>query len=848
MSEKLSSNSQISHYRIVSKIGSGGMGEVYLAEDIELDREVALKVLLPEVADNEDRVRRFTQEAKAASALNHPNILTVYEIGNFENSRFIATELVKGHTLHERLRGGPLTLRETLDVSMQVAAALSAAHGAGIVHRDIKPDNIMLRDDGLVKVLDFGLAKLVARAGDGATRRHGDEGETLIPTSPRPPVPALPITNPGTVMGTVSYMSPEQTRGKELDARSDIWSLGVVLYEMLTGQTPFAAETMNDSVAAILTREPAPLDGDTPAELQRIVRKSLQKHTDERYQTVKDLQLDLKNLKRELEFSQELERSQIPQSSGSSNVSRTGSTANATNVQSSSDLTRNSVVPQRSSAEYLVGEIKSHRVVAVTVLVVIVAAAIGGGWLWKTRTSVSNQINSIAVLPFVNSSGNPDSEYLSDGLAESLIYRLSQLPNLKVSPTSSVFRYKGREVDVQKIAADLGVNAVMSGRLVQRGDNLTISVELIDARKNQVLWGEQFERKTSELLATQREIASAISQKLQLKLSGDESRGLTKRYTNDNEAYQLYLKGRFYWNKRTGENVGKAIEQFQAAADKDPSFALAYAGLADCYAISSTYMRKRSSETLPLARANALRSVELDSSLAEPHASLGMINHFEWKMSEAEAEFKRAIELNPNYATAHHWYSRLLRGLGRTDEAWKEITRASELDPLSLVIVTNIAEQYTERGDLKAAADECKKLFDLDPNYWAGHQTLAIVLVKQGRYEEALAEAQKSIELSKRSNASLAFLGHVYGRMGKRAEAEAVIKELRERFDKREADGRDLAVVYAGLDDKDQAFSWIEKSYGDRSNFVAVLRLEPMFDSLKGDPRWNELLRRVGLG
>jgi tetratricopeptide (TPR) repeat protein len=294
---------------------------------------------------------------------------------------------------------------------------------------------------------------------------------------------------------------------------------------------------------------------------------------------------------------------------------------------------------------------------------------------------------------------------------------------LKVSPTSSVLRYKGKEVDVQKIATDLGVSAVMSGRLVERGDNFTISVELIDARKNQVLWGEQFERKTSELLATQRDIATAISQKLQLKLSGDESKGLTKRYTNDNEAYQLYLKGRFYWNKRTGENVGKAIEQFQAAADKDPGFALAYAGLADCYAISSTYTRKRSSETLPLARANALRSIELDSSLAEPHASLGMVNHFEWKMNEAEAEFKRAIELNPNYATAHHWYSRFLRGQGRIDEAWKEITRASELDPLSMVMATNIAEQYTERGDLKAAADECQKMFELDPNYWAAHQT-----------------------------------------------------------------------------------------------------------------------------
>lgn len=849
MSEKLSSNSQISHYRIVSKIGSGGMGEVYLAEDIELDRQVALKVLPPEVANNEDRVRRFIQEAKAASALNHPNILTVYEIGNFENTRFIATELVKGQTLHERLRAEPLTLRETLDVAMQVAAALSAAHGAAIVHRDIKPDNIMLRDDGLVKVLDFGLAKLASRRGDEATRRHGDEDETRIPASPLPPVAASPITNPGTVMGTVAYMSPEQVRGKELDARSDIWSLGVVLYEMLTGQTPFAAETMNDSVAAILTREPAPLDGSTPAELQRIVRKSLQKNTDERYQTVKDLQLDLKNLKRELEFSQELERSQIPQSVGSSNVSSTASIGNPTNVQSATIATQGSGRHQRSSAEYLIGEISSHRRAAVTVLILLVAAVAGGGyWFWKTHTPVSDQVTSIAVLPFDNRGGNPDSEYLSDGLTESLIYRLSQLPNLKVSPTSSVLRYKGKEVDVQKIASELGVNAVMSGRLVQRGDNLAISVELIDARKNQVLWGEKFERKTSELLTTQREIATAISQKLQLKLSGDEAKGLTKRYTNDNEAYQLYLKGRFYWNKRTAENVQKAIEQFRAAVEKDPGFALAYSGLADCYSISSTYTGKRSSETLPLSRSNALRAIELDPSLAEPHATLGQDNQFEWRMAEAEVEFKRAIELNPNYPTAHHWYSRFLRGLGRMDEAWVEIKRASELDPLSMVIINNVAEQYIDRGELKLAADECQRMLDLDPNFWAGHQTAAIVLVKEGRNGEALVETQKGLDLSKRSNASLALLAHVYGRMGKRAEAEAVIKELQEKYAKQEAHARDLAVAYAGLDEKDQAFAWLEKAFSDHSHFLAVLRLEPMLDSLKSDPRWNELLRRVGMG
>jgi TolB-like protein len=504
-----------------------------------------------------------------------------------------------------------------------------------------------------------------------------------------------------------------------------------VLYEMLTGRTPFAAETMSDSMAAILTRDPTPLEGNTPPELQRIIRKSLQKNAEERYQTVKDLQLDLKNLKRELEFSEDLERVQVPSSSAPSKVGMGQVSENVTVAQSDPLSTQGSFPqPQRSSAEYLVSEIKSHKVV-VAVLALLVVALLGGGyWLWKIRASGSDQINSVAVLPFDNRGGNPDSEYLSDGLAESLIYRLSQLPNLKVSPTSSVLRYKGKEIDVQKIAADLGVSAVMSGRMVQRGDNLTISVELIDARTNTLLWGEQFERKMADLLATQREIATAITQKLQLKISGDDSKGLTKRYTNDNEAYQRYLQGRFYWNRRTGENVKKAIEQFKAAVDRDSGFALAYAGLADCYVVASTYTGTRGTETLPLARANALRAMELDDALAEPHAAFGYINHFNWNISEAEREFKRAIELNPNYPTGHHWYSRFLRAVGRSDEAWAEIKRAEELDPLSLVIINNVAEQYIDRGDLKSAGDECHRMIDLDPNFWAAHQSLAIALVK----------------------------------------------------------------------------------------------------------------------
>ena len=474
----------------------------------------------------------------------------------------------------------------------------------------------------------------------------------------------------------------------------------------------------------------------------------------------------------------------------------------------------------------------------------IISLALAGYFYFGTRGPA---ITSVAVLPFEDRSGNTDYEYISDGLAESLIYRLSQLPNLKVSPTSSVMRYKGKPIDAQKIAAELGVDAVMSGRVVHRGDNLTISVELIDARNNHLLWGEQFERKMSELMTTQREIATAISQKLQLKLSGEESTGLTKRYTSDNEAYQRYLKGRYYWNKRTTDSLQKAIEQFSVAVDKDPRFALAYSGLADCYAILATYVGRSWKETQPLARSNALKAIELDSSLAEPHATLGMLNHFEWRPSEAEAEFKRALELNANYATAHHWYARFLRSAGRNDEAWTQITLANQIDPLSLVILNNIAEHQYDRGNMDEATGICQKMLDLEPNFWAGHHTLAIVLLKQDRNEEALAEAKQSVDLSKRANGSLALLAHVYGRMGKRADAEAIVKELQLRYAGRDADGRDLAVAYAGLNDKDQVFSWLEKAYEERSHFLGVLRLEMVFDSVKSDPRWNALLQRVGI-
>ena len=485
-------------------------------------------------------------------------------------------------------------------------------------------------------------------------------------------------------------------------------------------------------------------------------------------------------------------------------------------------------------------------IVALLILVGLPIAVylLAGKFLGPTK---DKGIESVAVLPFENKSGNADSEYLSDGLAESLIYRLSQVSNLKVSPRSSVFRYKGKEIDTEKIGYELGVDAVMSGRLTQRGDNLTISVDLIDVKNRKTLWGEQFERKMSDLLTMQTEIASAITQKLQIKLSGTDSSGISKQYTVDNEAYQLYLQGRYFWNKRQSGHLKKATELLKAATEKDPKFALAYAGLADCYAVSYYYVGQRPRELMPLALTYAAKAIELDPTLSEPHATVAFVSWLlERDKAAAETEFLRAIELNPNYPTAHHWYSRYLRGVGRMDDAFREIKRAEELDPLSLVIINNIAEAYTDKGDLNSATRECQRMIDLDPNFWAAHQTLGIILVKQGRYTDALAEAQKSTQFADRSNASMALLGHVYAKLGRRSEADGVINELERRYANQAADARDLAVVYAGFE-KEKAFEWLEKAFKDQSVFLVFLRLEPLMESLHSDPRWKDLLRRVGV-
>lgn len=835
----LASGTRLGRYEIRSPLGAGGMGEVYLAQDTKLDRKVALKLLHAEVAANQDRMRRFVQEAKAASALNHPNIITIFEIDQIDSTQFIATEFIDGETVRQRIRNAPLKLGEVLDVSVQTASALSAAHAAGIVHRDIKPDNIMLRPDGVVKVLDFGLAKLTERP---------EVVDTEAPTR------VAVETEPGIVMGTVMYMSPEQAKGKHIDVRSDLWSLGAVIYEMITGRVPFYGETPTETLSLILQKEPTPLtrfSHEVPAELERIVNKALTKNREERYQSAKDLLIDLRNLRRKLEVDAEIDRTVQPEFRDAQSTRSTSSDRStpATASGMAAGTATAGATQSASSVEYIISGIKQHKLGALVAAVVLAVAALAlTAYLHARNTEVA--VDSIAVLPFENRSVDADTEYLSDGLAESLIYRLSQLPNLRVTPTSVAFRYKGKEADALKAGNELGVSAVLSGRIIQRGDNLTISAELVDVRYNKLLWGEQYDRKMSDLLATQREIAREIVEKLKLKVSGEE-KGLAKHYTESNEAYQLYLKGRFYWNKRTEEGMRKSLEYFQQSIERDPNFALAYSGLADAYDLlgaSDASGGMEPNEAMPKAKAAALKALEIDDTLAEPHVSLAhVLYYFDRDWTAAEREYKRALELNPNYPTAHQWYAVFLMSAGRFDEALAKNRRAQELDPLSLPINMTLGWILLTARQNDQSIDQLRKTLEMDPNFILAHHRLGLVYEQKGKYEEAIAEFRQVVNLAPGKPLGIAALAHAYALSGKRAEAQRTLAELLEISKQRYVSPVSIALIYAALGEIDQAFAWLEKADQGHDGILVRLKVDPRFDSLRSDPRFIDLVRRVGL-
>ena len=832
----LENGTRLGHYEIRSKIGAGGMGDVYLAQDTKLDRKVALKILPANVAADRNRMERFVREAKAAAALSHPHIAHIYEISQQDGLNFIAMEFIDGRTLGDYLRdSNPEELPRVLRHLQHVAEGLARAHAAGIVHRDLKPDNIMITRDGHAKILDFGLAKLIAPQQSGLTGGEPSQQATAI---------LQQHSTPGVVLGTVGYMSPEQAQGKtkEIDYRSDIFSFGCILYEAVTGRKAFAGKDPIDTLNKIIREPCAPITDfrpEPPHHLQRIVRRCLAKDPEDRYQTIKDVAIELRELRRELVGSAGIDTA-VPPSSVRSTL---GSAGNAAPVSSDATFSR-----PGSSAEYLVSGIKQHKLAVAVALIVLVLGAVAlGMYLHARNTEVA--IESIAVLPFQNRSTEPDSEYLSDGLAESLIYRLSQLPNLKVSPTSSVFHYKGNQIDPIKVGKELGVSTVLSGRITQRGDNLIISVELVDVRYNKLLWGEQYDRKTSELLATQREIAREIVDTLKLKVSGQE-RGLAKHYTESNEAYQLYLKGRFYFNKRSEEGMQKSLEYFQQAIEKDPTFALAYSGAADTYDLLATPDAGGAmapDEALPKGKKAALKAIELDGTLAEPHVSLAHVKYYydrDWP--GAEREFKRAIELNPDYPQAHHWYAIYLVWSGRTNEGLAEIRRAQELDPLSLPISMTLGWLLCDAGRTDEGIEELRKTLEMDPAFIVAHHRLALCYERKGAYDGAIAEYEKVIDLGAKVLGT-AGLGQAYAMAGKRNEARQELAKLQELSKQRNTWPSLFAYIYAALGDKDQAFAWLDKSIDEHDLVTARLKVDARFDSLHSDPRFAEIVKRLGL-
>ena len=841
MSPGLSPDARLGRYEIRSKLGAGGMGEVYLALDTKLDRRVALKILPADVASNRDRMDRFVREAKSAAALSHPNIAQIFEIGEDHGTHFIAMEFIEGVTLREKIYRHEVELGKLLRYLQHVAEGLAKAHAAGIVHRDLKPDNIMITREGHAKILDFGLAKLIEpQQPTGLNSESASEDATAI---------LHQLSKSGVIMGTVGYMSPEQALGKtvEIDQRSDIFSFGCILYEAVTGHKAFAGKDAIDSLNKIIREPVAPVGDfrpDAPKALERIVRHCLAKDPEDRYQTIKDVAIELKELRRELESGTAIDTKLKPRVSGETARSTArDSLRPTTEATTSRSASRPSTL---SSAAALVDGFSRHKLGMAIALVVLIGAAAFFAYYPHAESEVA--IDSIAVLPFQTKSSDADPEYLSDGLAESLIYRLSQLPNLKVSPPSSVFRYQGKETDAIKIGKELGVNAVMSGRMVQRGDYLTISVELIDVRNNKLLWGEKYERKMSELLSTQREIATEITQKLQFKPSGEVESALTKSYTENNEAYQLYLKGRFYWNKRNEPDLRKGIEYFRQAVEVDPNFALAWSGLADSYALLPHYSETSNPEVKATIRAAAAKALEVDPNLAEAHNSQAVfLATYEWNLLEAEEEFRQAIKLNPNYATAHHWLSIILSWQLRHDEAVEEMKRALEIEPLSRIINNDFGNTFLYQKQTDKAIEQFKKTLELYPDFVQGHHSLALALAKAGKYQEAIAEENKAITLGGRLFGFVTQLSYINAVSGNRAEAKKLLAELLERKKKDSVGNFDLAIVYAGLGHKDQAFEFLTKSELERFVRILSIRSSPYFENLRDDPRFKQMLKRIGL-
>jgi eukaryotic-like serine/threonine-protein kinase len=827
----------ISHYRILEKLGSGGMGVVYKAQDTRLDRYVALKFLPDMLAHNPQALERFRREAKAASTLNHPNICTIYDIGEADGKTFIAMEFLDGKTLKDSIAGKPMALEQLLDLGIQTIDGLETAHQSGIVHRDIKSANIFVTKQGRVKILDFGLAKLGRQSMDGTTVLGDEPVETIAAT----------LTNPNAMMGTVAYMSPEQVRGETLDARSDIFSFGLVLYEMATGEQAFHGNTIGVLTEAILNRAPSPLcrlvtyDG---LELERIVGKALQKDRTIRYQTAAEVRDDLQNYKNNVPMAPFAHELAVPPAREEDETeSSTYAILPRPSTEPKSDRS-----PAQTPAQFGIKSKLSSWTLRIPLAAGGVIAILGMAlWLFVFP---ARGIDSIAVLPFANVAADPSSEYVSEGLTEDLISDLSHVSDVAVRPHSSVIRYEGKEIDPKVVAKDLDVAAVVSGRVTVLGDSLRIAAEFIDVRSNRNLWSARYDLTVQDLMTVRKEIEDEVAAHLRHKKAHTDGAGIREGGTKDSDAYQLYLKGRYCWEKRTPENLERAHEYFDQAIARDPNYALAFVGLADYWAVVPDYSPIPQREALPRAKAAAEKALSLDGQLPAVHVALAENYQTSWDWADAEHEWEKALALDSTFSNAHHGYGLYLSFVGRHPEAIEHLRRAVELEPVNVHFNYNLGSGYANARQYDQAIEQWKKTIELDPGFANTHNRLAHIYFLLGRYDEWLAEWRESASLFRvpQGIALQQAAEHGYATLGVRGAVSGMIQEqLKQKAKGLYVDPAYIAYNYALQGDRDNTFRWLDEAVKERTRGLQYIKVTPELDSFHSDPRYRAILMSIGL-